>query len=53
MTLLIVGLVLFLGAHSVRIFAEDWRTARIAKMGPDGKGDATLSSLTCSRPPCP
>lgn len=25
---LIVGLVLFLGAHSVRIFAEDWRTQK-------------------------
>jgi len=36
MTLLIIGLVLFLGAHSVRIFAEDWRTARIAQMGPNG-----------------
>jgi uncharacterized membrane protein len=36
MTLMILGLVLFLGAHSVRIFAEDWRTARIAQMGPNG-----------------
>ncbi len=36
MTLMIAGLVLFLGAHSVRIFAEDWRTARIAQMGPNG-----------------
>jgi len=34
MTLLIAGLVIFLGAHSVRIFADDWRTARIAAMGP-------------------
>lgn len=33
MTLLILGLVLFLGAHSVRIAADDWRTARIAAMG--------------------
>jgi uncharacterized membrane protein len=33
MTLLILGLVLFLGVHSVRIFADDWRTARIAKSG--------------------
>ena len=33
MTLLVVGLLVFLGAHSVRIFAEDWRTARIASMG--------------------
>jgi uncharacterized membrane protein len=33
MTLLILGLVLFLGSHSVRIFAEEWRTRRIAAMG--------------------
>ncbi|MEX3932242.1 NnrU family protein [Paraburkholderia phymatum] len=30
---LILGLLLFLGAHSVRIFADDWRKARIAQMG--------------------
>jgi uncharacterized membrane protein len=29
----LVGLVLFLGVHSVRIFADDWRTAKIASMG--------------------
>jgi uncharacterized membrane protein len=34
MTLLLAGLVIFLGIHSVRIFADDWRTARIAAMGP-------------------
>jgi uncharacterized membrane protein len=34
MTLLLAGLVLFLGAHSVRIFAEGWRAARIAAVGP-------------------
>lgn len=33
MQALILGLVLFLGIHSVRIFAEDWRTARRAAMG--------------------
>lgn len=33
MTLLILGLILFLGMHSVRIFAEGWRTAQIAKRG--------------------
>jgi len=33
MTLLILGLVLFLGAHSVRIVADDWRTKRVAAMG--------------------
>jgi len=33
MTLLILGLIVFLGLHSVRIFAEDWRSARIAQWG--------------------
>lgn len=33
MAYLIAGLVVFLGVHSVRIFADDWRTARIAQMG--------------------
>ena len=34
MTLLILGLLLFLGVHSVRIVAEDFRTAQIARIGP-------------------
>lgn len=33
MTLLVIGLAIFLGSHSVRIFAEDWRTARLAAVG--------------------
>lgn len=33
MTILVAGLVLFLGVHSVRIFADDWRGARIAHWG--------------------
>jgi uncharacterized membrane protein len=33
MSLLILGLLIFLGSHSVRIFAEEWRKARIARMG--------------------
>jgi uncharacterized membrane protein len=36
MTLLIAGLVLFLGIHSVRIFADDFRTAQVARMGEKG-----------------
>jgi uncharacterized membrane protein len=36
MELLILGLVLFLGAHSVRIFAEGWRTRQVARLGPNG-----------------
>jgi len=34
MTLLILGLLLFLGAHSVRIFADAWRSRQIARIGP-------------------
>jgi uncharacterized membrane protein len=33
MTLLLAGLVLFLGAHSVRIVADPWRTSMIARIG--------------------
>ncbi len=46
MLLLIMGLALFLGAHSVRIVADDWRSARIARIGPLAwKGLYTLVSL--------
>ena len=30
---LILGLLLFLGVHSLRIFAGDWRDAQVARMG--------------------
>ena len=33
MTWLILGLVLFLGAHSTRIFADEWRTRTLAAWG--------------------
>ncbi|MBI3276057.1 MAG: protein NrnU, partial [Methylocystis sp.] len=33
MPTMIVGLALFLGVHSVRIFAEDWRTDVVARIG--------------------
>ena len=33
MLILIAGLVIFLGAHSVRIVADDWRTAQLARRG--------------------
>lgn len=46
MSYLIIGLVLFLGVHSVRIFAEDWRRAQIAKRGEGAwKGMYSLISL--------
>jgi uncharacterized membrane protein len=46
MTLLILGLIVFLGAHSVRIFAEGWRGRVIARLGPQAwKGLYTLVSL--------
>lgn len=33
MWLLILGLVLFLGMHSIRIFANDWREQQLARLG--------------------
>jgi uncharacterized membrane protein len=36
MTLLVVGLVLFLGTHSVRIFADGFRSAQVARLGING-----------------
>ena len=33
MPVLILGLVLFLGMHSLRIFADGWRTRQIARLG--------------------
>jgi len=40
MTYLILGLALFLGVHSVRIVADDWRSAQIA-----GRGEAAWKGL--------
>lgn len=46
MTWLVLGLVIFLGAHSVRIFAEGWRTAMVARLGANGwKGLYSLVSI--------
>ncbi len=46
MGMLILGLVLFLGVHSVRIFANDWRTQVIAKRGEGAwKGLYSLLSI--------
>ena len=46
MALLILGLLLFLGAHSTRIFAESWRQATLARLGEKAyKGAYTLVSL--------
>ena len=33
MSVMILGLLVFLGVHSVRILADDWRTAQIQRMG--------------------
>lgn len=33
MSILILGLILFLGVHSTRIFADDWRTGTLSRMG--------------------
>ena len=46
MTLLILGLLLFLGAHSTRVFAEGPRAALIARLGANGwKGLYSVVSL--------
>jgi uncharacterized membrane protein len=46
MTLLILGLVIFLGVHSTRIVAEGWRTQMRARLGEGGwKGVYSLLSL--------
>jgi uncharacterized membrane protein len=33
MAILILGLLIFLGVHSTRIFADDWRSAQISRRG--------------------
>ncbi len=46
MTALILGLLIFLGAHSVRIVADNWRGRQIARLGEmRWKGLFTLVSL--------
>jgi uncharacterized membrane protein len=46
MTYLILGLTLFLAIHSVRIFADDWRTRTIARVGEGAwKGIYSLLSI--------
>ncbi len=40
MFFLILGLLIFLGLHSIRIFAEDWRTATLA-----GRGEARYKGI--------
>ena len=46
MALLILGLVIFLGVHSIRVFASDWRRRQITRFG-DGpwKGMYALTSV--------
>ncbi len=46
MTILILGLLIFLGIHSVRIFADEFRRRIIAKLGTNGwKGLYALISI--------
>jgi uncharacterized membrane protein len=46
MTLLILGLLLFLGVHSTRVFAENWRLGVRQRIGDNAfKGGYTLLSL--------
>jgi uncharacterized membrane protein len=47
MTILIIGLAIFLGIHSVRIVGEGWRAAQIARVGDNAwkLGYSVLSAL--------
>ncbi|MBY0437269.1 MAG: NnrU family protein, partial [Burkholderiales bacterium] len=46
MTLLVIGLIVFLGVHSTRIFAEAWRGTMVQRLGANGwKGVYSLVSL--------
>jgi uncharacterized membrane protein len=46
MTILLLGLLVFLGIHSTRVFAEGWRSRMIAKLGEGGwKGLYSVLSL--------
>lgn len=46
MLILAAGLIVFLGMHSVRIVADDWRTRRIARIGEGAwKGIYSLISI--------
>ncbi|ABN87604.1 NnrU protein [Burkholderia pseudomallei 668] len=46
MLVLILGLVIFLGTHSIRLVAGDWRAAQIATLGePRWKGIYALASV--------
>src|SRR5512147_2050460 len=46
MTLLILGLLIFLGVHSVSIVAPGWRNAQAARLGENGwKGVYTVVSI--------
>lgn len=45
MTALILGLLLFLGAHSVRIFADGWRSRQLARLG-EGKWKGLYSVVS-------
>ena len=45
MGILILGLILFLAAHSLRIVADDWRTRQVARLGEHRwKGVVSLAS---------
>jgi len=46
MTALIIGLIVFFGLHSVRVFAEPWRVRQIAALGePRWKGLYSVASI--------
>ncbi len=45
MTVLIIGLILFLGVHSLSIFAHSWRIRTVAKLGKSWRAIYSILSL--------
>jgi len=45
MTVLILGLIVFLGVHSIRIVADDWRSAQLKRLG-EGRWKGIYSVLS-------
>jgi uncharacterized membrane protein len=45
MFVLVLGLIIFLGLHSIRIVADDWRTRQVARLGNGYKGIYSIVSI--------
>jgi uncharacterized membrane protein len=51
MSILILGLILFLGTHSVRIVADGWRTRTVARLG-EGHLEGPVHGAVAGRASC-